>query len=669
MPQPVSPFLEALDDKSGTKWRIKVISAGLSRNNNYYPDAVLREAVPLFDGVRVFVKSDEEHLKGQGKSFNQLIGQLSNPKFIEGEAADTGYLQADLDVLQSAGDVPARLKEAYERGMTQLFGFSIDADGTASKNRGRRVARQLKKIHSVDLIIEPGAGGELIQLLEAVNPEEQDDMSLRERMIEAIKTAGNGKLPEGLDTQDDEALVAAWREAMQPGSSEPSNNDGVPGDGITASELEAKMKQLQAQTQAQLHLREAVAASALPEAGKQKVLQQFAHLESFTEAQVDQAIKTEAEYLANFTESGKVTGLGGAAVVEDRADKIKTMLDDFFEPGARKVNSFKECYVEITGDRLVTGHLENCDPVRMREALGGTQFREALDSSSFSNVLGNAMNRAMLKEYGNQSQFDIWKQLADIVPVNDFRTQERTRFGGYGDLPTVAENGAYTALTSPTDEKATYAVGKKGGTETVSLEMIKNDDVGAIRRIPGRMTRAAKRTLGKFVLDFIANNPLIYDGVALFAAGHNNLGTTALSASSLAAARLAMLKQTEAGSNEALSIPPVNLWVPFDLEETAVDLFRRNTENDTNFLQSLSLNVIPVWYWTDTNDWAISADVRDIPIIEIGFLDGNEEPELFVQDSPTNGSLFSNDQITYKIRHIYGGNVMDYRGLHKNVVV
>ena len=54
--------------------------------------------------------------------------------------------------------------------------------------------------------------------------------------------------------------------------------------------------------------------------------------------------------------------------------------------------------------------------------------------------------------------------------------------------------------------------------------------------------------------------------------------------------------------------------------------------------------------------------------IEIGFLDGNEEPELFVQDNPTSGSVFTNDQITYKIRHIYGGAVIDYRAFQGSVV-
>jgi hypothetical protein len=47
-----------------------------------------------------------------------------------------------------------------------------------------------------------------------------------------------------------------------------------------------------------------------------------------------------------------------------------------------------------------------------------------------------------------------------------------------------------------------------------------------------------------------------------------------------------------------------------------------------------------------------------LPVLEVGFLDGQEEPELFVQDQPNGGSMFSNDKLTYKIRHIYGGTVL-----------
>ncbi len=122
----LNSFLEAVTDdegKTGRKYTIRVIRAGRSGNNNFYPDAVLREAVPLFDKARVFSKSDAEHIKGQGKSFAQLIGQLTEPRFIEGQGQDSGEIQATLTLLATADGVVAKLKEAYDNNMTDLFAY------------------------------------------------------------------------------------------------------------------------------------------------------------------------------------------------------------------------------------------------------------------------------------------------------------------------------------------------------------------------------------------------------------------------------------------------------------------------------------------------------------------------------------------------------------------
>ncbi len=240
--------------------------------------------------------------------------------------------------------------------------------------------------------------------------------------------------------------------------------------------------------------------------------------------------------------------------------------------------------------------------------------------------------------------------------------------GGYGNLPAVAENGSYDALTSPGDDKATYAVSKRGGTETISLETIANDDVGVLRRIPTSLARAAGRTLYEFVFDFLKDNAAIYDAVALFHGAHANLGTAALAAATYAASRLRMKRQVELTSNKRLGITARHLIVPGDLEEAAFDMFVRNTNNDETFVQSRKPTVHVVDYWTDANNWYVTADRADVPMIELGFYGGSEEPEIFVQDNPTQGSLFSNDQIKYKIRHVYGGAVTDFRGLDGNVV-
>jgi len=129
-----------------------------------------------------------------------------------------------------------------------------------------------------------------------------------------------------------------------------------------------------------------------------------------------------------------------------------------------------------------------------------------------------------------------------------------------------------------------------------------------------------------------------------------------------------MKKQAELDSAKRLGLTVRHLYVPSDLEETAFDLFVRTTNNDESFVQSRKPKVHVVDYWTDANNWFATADKMEVPLIELGFYNGNEQPELFVQDMPTQGSLFSNDQIVYKIRHIYGGVVQDFRGFYGAIV-
>lgn len=456
-----------------------------------------------------------------------------------------------------------------------------------------------------------------------------------------------------------------------------AHNSAFDGENASIEEIETAYMSAIAKTgnsrtrlaEARIAAREMIAGATLPQPAKERLTERFTEAtELFTTSDVNRAIEAERAYLARFTESGKpVLNFDQSIQVEDRSVRMGKMLDDFLS-GKGPVHSFRECYIEITGDRKVSGDLKSCDMTRLRESTG-SRFVEALDSASWANVLGNAINRRLLAMYGQDTDLKAWRKIVDVVPVSDFRTQERSQIGGYGNLPTVAEGGGYAALTSPDDAKATYALSKRGGTESITLEMIRNDDVGAIRRVPAELALAAANTLYEFVFDFVRTNPTIYDSKALFHVDHGNLGAAALDATSFAAARLSMIKQVRAGSGKRLGVGPATVLVPLELQGGAYDLFVRNQNLDKTFVQSINPEVIAVPYWTDENDWALVADPRRVPTIEVGFLDGKEDPELFVQDTPNAGSLFSNDQITYKIRHIYSGGVMDYRGFYKGAPV
>lgn len=652
-------FLEA---RSGGGFRIRVIESGLSRNRNFYSEAALRDAVDLFDGVRVFSKSDDDHLASKGKSFSNLIGGLSAPVFVESAGGKPAQIHADLTLIDA--DVGAKLQEAWDAGLTGLFGFSIDAGADVRVRRGGaglvREAVKFLKVNSVDLIIEPGAGGGIVNLKEAVG----GSVMNRAEIIKLLEAQGVLEVG-AADALSDDDLQARLTEAVQSKSEsapEPGAVKEAAADQAAGSQNTYMTREEFRLTEARRAAAEQVRGSGLPEAAKDRLVQRLAEAaaDELSNERVAEAVKDEAAYLAGFTESGKPFGLGGvkARITESQGEKTQDMLGAFFDPehkDHRHARSFRECYVQMTGDSQVTGQTRSADSGVMREAL---------DSGSFSAVLGDAVHRRMVGDYVRPDQYSIWRGIVDIVPVADFRDQKRSRFGGYGDMPVVAEKGEYKPVTSPSDEEAKYSVSKRGGTETITLEMIKNDDVGAIRRIPGKLAMASKRTLAKFVLDFLVTNAVVYDGLNLFHADHGNLGVATLSAEALSAGRIAMLSQTEQGSNDPLGIGPKSLLVPMGMEEAAANLFRRKDNIDQTFVQSLALNIIPVWYWTEPSDWYLVANPSEITGLEIGFLDGKEEPELLVQDNPTVGSLFTNDQITWKIRHIYGGSVLDYRAFY-----
>lgn len=663
-------FREAADGSI----EVTLIRAGRSGNRNYYPDATLREAAPLFEGVRVFAKSDAEHIAGKGKDVRNLIGGIYGVRFVEGQTPDTGTLVGTFKALDPTEAAVTKMTEAVKRGMQALLGLSIDADArTKPRKAGAETLREavkFTKVHSVDLIVEPGAGGGLDRLTEAAaepspTPKEEAMPLWKQRMLEAIKAKDPAKHATiNAETIGDDELVnlhEAVCGSLVPTAPGTTRVTEAQGDNAPVTRADLAMIEARSAARARIH------AAKLPQASKERLQVHIATAgaDRLTEAAVSDLIKAEGDYVARLTESGtvRVPMFGqGSIQVGDRSLSMRDMLDAFWDPTHKdhgRVQSFKECYIEMTGDRLVTGRLRECDESRLAESLGSTSLGE---------VLGDSVTRRMLAEYRAAVDFDGWRQLVNVVPVNDFRMQHRTRWGGYGDLPTVAEGADYQPLTSPGDEEATYKAGKKGGTEDITLEMIKNDDVGLIRRIPTKLSRAAKRTLAKFVFDFLRSNAVIYDTKALFHVDHNNLFTAALSKAELAAHRLAMLKQTELTSDDRIGIAPTRLVVPADLQEAAVDLFKLSTNNEKTFIQSLTMNIIPVWYWTDANDWCTAADPADIPGIEMGFLDGREEPELFVQDTPNLGSMFSADKLTYKIRHVYGGAVTDYRAFTKAVV-
>ncbi|MBI5075626.1 MAG: hypothetical protein HZB62_10745 [Nitrospirae bacterium] len=658
-------------EPSGYKWRVQLIDAGPDKQGRFdYPLDVIHAAAGLYEGAPVFVLSEAQHSAGKhpfGKPVGDIVGRISDVK------TNAKGNEGTLTILKSAAWFRDMITDAFEQGMIgkagqkDLIELSHDVQGKTIKGAGSpaRVA-QIVKVDGIDVVYDAIGGGKFMRMAAAHYGAGHKEDSMFKRLLAALKTQRPdlaGKIDVLLAKGDDvtETEISQLIAAAMPGAQALDIETlvaALKSDDKGAGTMLADVQKLLAQTRlvaCGTTLSTELAGSELPDAVKEKLTAAFTG-RIFEATELQAAIKAEKEMLEKLTGSGLVTGTGDIRVVQGDLQARITMLDDFF---AGKVHSFKAAYAHITGDDLVTGHLK-----------AARRLTASLETTSWAEIFGDSVARAMLRDY-NLPGLDDWKKIADIVPLNDFRTQHRTRMGGYGDLPTVAQGGPYTALGSPGDEEATYAAGKKGGTEDLTMEMVKSDDAGAIRKIPVKLSRAAKRTLYKFVFAFLSANPTIYDAKALFHADHANLGSAALDATSLTARRQAMLKQTEAGSSEVIGIPPKWLIVPVDLDKTAHDLVvvpGQFTPTAPDFTRTLNMEVIVVPIWTDANNWFLMAAKEDVPTIEIGFLDGKEEPELFIQDMPNVGSMFSNDKLTTKIRHIYGGAVTDYRGADGSIV-
>jgi hypothetical protein len=361
-----------------------------------------------------------------------------------------------------------------------------------------------------------------------------------------------------------------------------------------------------------------------------------------------------------------ITGYQGGGFL-DTEDVNRRMIRE--SAGAGDFDSQRTVGMPRTGESTADARK------RSLESIAAVRGSEAMTAASWNLVLGDSVTRRMMSEYAVPS-LDSWRRVvSSVANVSDFRTQRVWRIGGYGVLPAVLEGAPYQPLTSPGNEEVTYGISKRGGLEEITLEMIANDDQRAVATIPRRLGRAAAHTLFRFIWDFIDSNPVIYDGLPLFDAGHLNTTATALSSTALETSRVAMRRLAAYGNAlEILGLTPKTLITVANLETLAWQLCTSAVAlpsaapvgaaaNNPNIHQGMTPLVVD--YWASTTKWILVADPADVPTIEVGFYQGREAPELFTQSDPSVGSMFNADKVTYKIRHIFGAAILDYRGFSR----
>jgi len=331
-----------------------------------------------------------------------------------------------------------------------------------------------------------------------------------------------------------------------------------------------------------------------------------------------------------------------------------------------------------------------------RGAQSHARITEALTTATFAEITQDAMYVMMLRHY-EALPYDGWRRVVSTIePAADFRARNWTRIGGYtDDLSVVGENATYPALTHGGDEEITYAVQKRGGMEdTITLELIANDQIGALARLPQRLADVAGRTLYKFVFNtLIFSNPTLdYDAVALFDNAHGNTNTLAPSVSAMntvvnamegQAPRLAGADVLGVMNRPAMVIGPRQLAGVFGRILNPSDAYAygltpaattpgANVDTDANLdphmFKGSGIEYITNEFASSSTAWVAVADPARQDTIVMGFYGGRQEPELFIQDDPSQGITFDRDAQAMKLRHIYGGDNANHTSFYRGNV-
>ena len=322
------------------------------------------------------------------------------------------------------------------------------------------------------------------------------------------------------------------------------------------------------------------------------------------------------------------------------------------------------------------------------------RFREAMTTSDFPILLGGVIDRTLLGGYREYpASFEMWCKINRNI--TDFRTISRGFLNlADGALDTVAQQEEYQAAGAG-EGQYTYAVQKYGRKFKFSWESFVNDNLGAFSEVPMALGRAARRTTARFATSLICGaagpNPVF------FSAANGNMmngGNSALSQASLAAAANLLAQQMDNGGEPIFNDPAV-LVVPPSLKLTAMQIvnalqIRAQTAGgadvggtvqlDTvNLFQNLKIAVEPYISRIITagtvgrTSWFLAADPAqsERPAVEIGFLQGHEEPQIAMKspnavmvgggDVNAFAGDFDTDSIEFRVRHIVGGTLMDPR--------
>ncbi|HEU4589372.1 MAG TPA: head maturation protease, ClpP-related [Steroidobacteraceae bacterium] len=292
------------------------------------------------------------------------------------------------------------------------------------------------------------------------------------------------------------------------------------------------------------------------------------------------------------------------------------------------------------------------------------------DVSDFPNIFENALHKTVIA--GAAVAPTTWDKICKITSLSDFRPHIRYRSSSLGDLQLRNAEGEFVTIQLNDAERESITAKVRGGIVNVSREMLANDDLGIFTDLAMELGKASSRTREKALYVLLAQNagfgPTLGDGVAMFHATHKNISASAgaPSVSTIDADRQLMAAQTDPSGNDVLDIAP-SIWLgPKTLGSSVRVINLAQYDPDTpNKLQKPNAVVGAYDQIVDTarltgTPWFSFADPNIEPMFEMGFVDGQQEPQLAMEEA------FTQHGMKWRIVDEWGMAGVGFRGGVRN---
>jgi hypothetical protein len=375
----------------------------------------------------------------------------------------------------------------------------------------------------------------------------------------------------------------------------------------------------------------------------------------------------------NLDEYSSRNSIGGRiGIGRDASEKRRDAVIDGFvlrsgiqlEKPAPGANEYAVCSFLDLARECLTAAGENVRGLTPNQVMRMALGQRAMVTADFPSILAAVSGKVLRMAY--EQVPDTWRPWCKIGSSKDFKEQMRPILSEMSDLDEVPEGTRYPHGET-LDGKEVFSLATYGKIWSVTRQALINDDLGALTDIPRAWGASAKRKITSLVYGILTGNPEMSDGVPLFDALHDNVGTVGvISKTALTEARKLMRTQKGPQGLAVLNVKPRFLIVPAALETTAEEILSSISLDELNsgianpFRGKFEIVCEPTLDVTDAARWFMAADPASIDTVEVSFLNGEEGPYIESREG------WNVDGMEVKCRLDVGVKALDWRGLFKN---